>query len=43
MGRLPYLLGALVLLVAPLVLVYLQPDFGMTITYAVMGGPPMTA
>ena len=38
MGRLPYLLGALVLLVAPLVLVYLQPDFGMTITYAVMGG-----
>jgi rod shape determining protein RodA len=38
MGRLPHLLGALVLLVAPLVLVYLQPDFGMTITYAVMGG-----
>lgn len=38
MGRLPYLLGALVLLVAPLVLVYLQPDFGMTITYAVIGG-----
>ena len=38
MGRLPYLLGALVLLLAPLVLVYLQPDFGMTITYAVIGG-----
>ncbi len=38
MGRLPYLLGALFLLLAPLVLVYLQPDFGMTITFAVIGG-----
>ncbi len=36
--RLPYLLAALVLLLAPLVLVYIQPDFGMTITYAFMGG-----
>lgn len=38
MSRLPYLLGALFLLLAPLVLVYLQPDFGMTITFAVIGG-----
>lgn len=38
MNRLPYLLGALFLLLAPLVLVYLQPDFGMTITFAVIGG-----
>lgn len=38
MGRLPYLIGALVLLVAPLLLVYTQPDFGMTITYTVIGG-----
>jgi rod shape determining protein RodA len=38
MGRLPYLLGALFLLLAPLVLVYLQPDFGMTVTFAVIGG-----
>lgn len=38
MSKLQYLLLALVLLVAPLVLVYLQPDFGMTITYAFIGG-----
>jgi len=36
--RLPYLLMALLFLLAPLVLVYIQPDFGMTITYAFMGG-----
>ncbi|GIV77145.1 MAG: cell cycle protein [Litorilinea sp.] len=36
--RLPYLLGALFLLFAPLVLVYLQPDLGMSITYAFIGG-----
>ncbi len=38
MQRLPYLLMILVLLGAPLVLVYVQPDFGMTITYAFLGG-----
>ncbi len=38
MRRLPYLLGALVLLLAPLVLVYLQPDLGMTVTFAFIGG-----
>lgn len=38
MGKVQYLLLALVLLVAPLILVYLQPDFGMTITYAFIGG-----
>lgn len=38
MHRLPYLLTALALLLTPLVLVYIQPDFGMTITYAFMGG-----
>lgn len=37
MGRLPYLLAILVLLGAPLVLVFIQPDFGMTITYAFLG------
>lgn len=36
--RLPYLLVALLFLLAPLALVYVQPDFGMTITYAFMGG-----
>ncbi|GIV67466.1 FtsW/RodA/SpoVE family cell cycle protein [Caldilinea sp.] len=36
--RLPYLLMALLFLLAPLALVYVQPDFGMTITYAFMGG-----
>ncbi len=35
--RLPYLLVALLFLLAPLALVYVQPDFGMTITYAFMG------
>jgi rod shape determining protein RodA len=38
MARLPYLLGALLLLLAPLALVYLQPDLGMTITFAFIGG-----
>jgi rod shape determining protein RodA len=38
MGRLPYLIAVLVLLAAPLVLVFIQPDFGMTITYAFLGG-----
>ncbi len=38
MGRVQYLLLALVLLFAPLVLVYLQPDFGMTVTYLFIGG-----
>ncbi len=38
MDRLPYLLIALIILLAPLVLVYLQPDLGMTITYAFLGG-----
>lgn len=38
MHRLPYLLAILVLLGAPLVLVYIQPDFGMTITYAFLSG-----
>ncbi len=38
MSKIQYLLLALVLLIAPLVLVYLQPDFGMTVTYAFIGG-----
>ena len=38
MGRLPYLIAVLVLLGAPLALVFIQPDFGMTITYAFLGG-----
>lgn len=38
MGKLPYLLAILVLLTAPLVLVFIQPDFGMVITYAFLGG-----
>lgn len=38
MHSLPYLLVVLVLLFAPLVLVYIQPDFGMTVTYAFLGG-----
>jgi rod shape determining protein RodA len=38
MGRLPYLLAVLALLAAPLVLVFIQPDFGMMITYAFLGG-----
>lgn len=38
MHKFSYLLMALILLLAPLILVYIQPDFGMTITYAFMGG-----
>ena len=38
MTRLPYLLIALFLVGAPLALIYIQPDFGMTITYAFLGG-----
>ncbi|HRW09644.1 MAG TPA: FtsW/RodA/SpoVE family cell cycle protein [Caldilineaceae bacterium] len=38
MDRLPYLMIALVILLGPLALVYLQPDLGMTITYAFIGG-----
>lgn len=38
MDRLPYLAIALIVLLAPLVLVYQQPDLGMTITYAFIGG-----
>ena len=38
MDRLPYLIIALILLLAPLVLVFLQPNLGMTITYAFLGG-----
>jgi rod shape determining protein RodA len=38
MHKFPYLLAALVFLLGPLILVYIQPDFGMTITYAFMGG-----
>ncbi len=37
-GSLIYLLGALTLLLGPLILVYLQPDLGMTITMAFIGG-----
>lgn len=33
-----HLVSALVLLLAPLVLIFLQPDLGMTITMAVIGG-----
>jgi len=36
--RWTYLLGALFFLLAPLALVYLQPDLGMTVTYAFIGG-----
>ncbi|MFN8442736.1 MAG: FtsW/RodA/SpoVE family cell cycle protein [Caldilineaceae bacterium] len=38
MSTLFYLLVALALLLAPLYLVITQPDFGMTITYAFIGG-----
>jgi len=38
MHKFPYLVMALVLLFTPLILVYIQPDFGMTITYAFLGG-----
>lgn len=37
MGSIVHLLGALILLLGPLVLVYLQPDLGMTITMAFIG------
>ena len=36
--RLPYLLGAVILLLFPLVLVYAQPDLGMTVTLAFIIG-----
>lgn len=36
-GSIFHLLGALILLLGPLVLVYLQPDLGMTITMAFIG------
>lgn len=38
MDRLPYVVIALVLLLAPLIFVYRQPNLGMTITYAFLGG-----
>src|SRR4051794_7630825 len=38
MHKLQYLLVALVLLLGPLVLIYLQPNLGMTLTYAFLGG-----
>ena len=38
MYKLPYLLGALALLLGPLTLIYLQPDLGMTVVYAFIGG-----
>ena len=36
--NLVYIFGALILLLGPLALVYLQPDLGMTITMAFIGG-----
>ncbi|RME58070.1 MAG: rod shape-determining protein RodA [Caldilineae bacterium] len=36
--RITYLISALVLLALPLALVYLQPDLGMTVTFAFIGG-----
>ena len=36
--HLPYLVFALVILLTPLLLVYQQPDLGMTITYSFIGG-----
>ena len=38
MHKLPYLLTALALLLGPLVLIYMQPNLGMTLTYAFLGG-----
>jgi rod shape determining protein RodA len=38
MDRLPYLIIALAVLLGPLVLVFLQPDLGMAIAYAFLGG-----
>lgn len=38
MHKIQYLVVALVLLLGPLVLIYLQPNLGMTLTYAFLGG-----
>lgn len=38
MHKIQYLIVALVLLLGPLVLIYLQPNLGMTLTYAFLGG-----
>lgn len=38
MHRLVYMVVAIVLLVMPMVLIYLQPDLGMAITFAFIGG-----
>lgn len=38
MHRLPYLFGALALLLGPLVLVYRQPNLGMAMTFSFIGG-----
>lgn len=38
MHKLQYLIVALVLLLAPLVLIYLQPNLSMTLTYTFLGG-----
>jgi rod shape determining protein RodA len=38
MHKIQYLLVALALLFGPLVLIYLQPNLGMTLTYAFLGG-----
>ena len=35
---LPYLLAAVILLILPLILVYIQPDLGMTVTMAFISG-----
>lgn len=37
MHKLTYLLVVLVLILAPIILVYLQPDLGMTLSYAFLG------
>lgn len=38
LDRFGYLVGALVILVGPLILIYLQPDLGMSITIGFVGG-----
>lgn len=38
MGQLRYLLGALLLLLPNMALIYLQPNLGMTLVYGVVGG-----
>lgn len=38
LSKMRYLLGALLLLIIPLGLVYVQPDLGMTVTLAFIGG-----